>query len=95
MRRKISPKFHVKNGAINGTFHANFTLLGRSAGKERKHKSATERTKNPAILKLLPKAPFRTKSATALQSAVFCDRRDFALSVRVAMPTEVCCEIFG
>ena len=27
VRRKISPKFHVKNGK----FHANFTLLGRSA----------------------------------------------------------------
>ena len=24
-------KFHVKNGAKNGQFHANFTLLGRSA----------------------------------------------------------------
>ena len=31
MRRKISPKFHVKNGMKNGKFHANFTLLGRSA----------------------------------------------------------------
>ena len=31
MRRKISPKFHVKNGVKNGTFHANFTLLERSA----------------------------------------------------------------
>ena len=31
MRRKISPKFHVKNGVKNGKFHANFTLLGRSA----------------------------------------------------------------
>ena len=31
MRRKISPKFHVKNGVKNGQFHANFTLLGRSA----------------------------------------------------------------
>ena len=30
MRRKISPKFHVKNGAKNGKFHAKFTLLGRS-----------------------------------------------------------------
>ena len=31
VRRKISPKFHVKNGVENGKFHANFTLLGRSA----------------------------------------------------------------
>ena len=31
VRRKISPKFHVKNGAKNGTIHAKFTLLGRSA----------------------------------------------------------------
>ena len=31
VRRKISPKFHVKNGVKNGKFHANFTLLGRSA----------------------------------------------------------------
>ena len=31
MRRKISPKFHVKNGVKNGKCHANFTLLGRSA----------------------------------------------------------------
>ena len=31
MRRKISQKFHVKNGAKTGKFHANFTLLGRSA----------------------------------------------------------------
>ena len=31
MRRKISPKFHVKNGVKNGKFHAHFTLLGRSA----------------------------------------------------------------
>ena len=31
MRRKISPKFHVKNGAKNGKFHPNFTLPGRSA----------------------------------------------------------------
>ena len=31
VRRKISPIFHVKNGVKNGTFHANFTLLGRSA----------------------------------------------------------------
>ena len=30
-RRKISPKFHVKNGVKNGRFHANFTLLVRSA----------------------------------------------------------------
>ena len=29
--RKISPKFHVKNGVKNGKFHANFTLPGRSA----------------------------------------------------------------
>ena len=33
MRRKISPKFHVKNGVKNGKFHANFTLPGRSAEK--------------------------------------------------------------
>ena len=31
MRGKISPTFHVKNGVKNGKFHANFTLLGRSA----------------------------------------------------------------
>ena len=31
MQRKISPKFHVKNGVKNGKFHANFTLPGRSA----------------------------------------------------------------
>ena len=31
MRRKISPKFHVKNGVKNGKSHAKFTLLGRSA----------------------------------------------------------------
>ena len=31
VRRKISPKFHVKNGGENGKFHANFTLLRRSA----------------------------------------------------------------
>ena len=31
--RKISPKFHVENGVKNGKFHANFTLLGRSAEK--------------------------------------------------------------
>ena len=31
MRRKISPKFHVKNGVKNGNFHAHFTLLARSA----------------------------------------------------------------
>ena len=31
VRRKISPKFHVKNGVKNGKFHANFTLQGRSA----------------------------------------------------------------
>ena len=31
VRRKISPKFHVKNGVKNGKFHANFTLLGHSA----------------------------------------------------------------
>ena len=31
MRRKISPKFHVKNGVKNGKFHANFTLPGCSA----------------------------------------------------------------
>ena len=30
-RRKISPKFHIKNGVKNGKFHANFTLPGRSA----------------------------------------------------------------
>ena len=29
--REISPKFHVKNGVKNRKFHANFTLLGRSA----------------------------------------------------------------
>ena len=29
--RENSPKFHVKNGVKNGKFHANFTLLGRSA----------------------------------------------------------------
>ena len=33
MRQRISPKFHVKNGVENGKFHANFTLLGRSAEK--------------------------------------------------------------
>ena len=33
MRRKMSPKFHVKNGAKNGKFHAKFTLLGRSADR--------------------------------------------------------------
>ena len=33
VRGKISPKFHVKNGVKNGQFHANFTLLGRSADK--------------------------------------------------------------
>ena len=31
VRRKISPKFHVKKGVKNGKFHANFTLLGCSA----------------------------------------------------------------
>ena len=31
VRVKISPKFHFKNGMKNGKFHANFTLLGRSA----------------------------------------------------------------
>ena len=31
MRREVSPKFHLKNGVKNGKFHANFTLLGRSA----------------------------------------------------------------
>ena len=31
--RKISPKFHVKNGVKNGKFHANFTLPGCSADK--------------------------------------------------------------
>ena len=31
VRRKISPKFHVKNGVENGKFHANFTLLRPSA----------------------------------------------------------------
>ena len=31
-RRKISPKFHSKNGVKNGKFHANFTLLWRGAG---------------------------------------------------------------
>ena len=31
MRREISLKLHVKNGVKNGKFHANFTLLGRSA----------------------------------------------------------------
>ena len=31
MRRKFSPKFHVKNGVKNRKFHANFTLPGRSA----------------------------------------------------------------
>ena len=31
VRRKISPKFHVKNGVKNGKFHANFTLPGRGA----------------------------------------------------------------
>ena len=31
VRRKISPKFHVKNGVKIGKFHASFTLLGRSA----------------------------------------------------------------
>ena len=30
-RGKISPEFHVENGVKNGKFHANFTLLGRSA----------------------------------------------------------------
>ena len=34
MRRKISPKFHVKNSVKNGKFHANFTLLGRSADRK-------------------------------------------------------------
>ena len=34
VRRKISPKFHVKNGVQNGKFHANFTLPGRSAEKK-------------------------------------------------------------
>ena len=29
--RKISPKYHAKNGVINGKFDANFTLLGRGA----------------------------------------------------------------
>ena len=29
VRRKISTKFHVKNGVKNGKFRANFTLLGR------------------------------------------------------------------
>ena len=33
MRGKISPKFHVENGAKNGKSHASFTLLGRSAEK--------------------------------------------------------------
>ena len=33
MPGKISPKFHVKTGVKNGKFHANFTLLGRSAEK--------------------------------------------------------------
>ena len=30
-KRKISPKFHGKNGVKNRKFHANFTLLGRGA----------------------------------------------------------------
>ena len=32
-----SPKFHVKNGVENGKFHANFTLLGRSADPVCRH----------------------------------------------------------
>ena len=36
MRRKISPKFHVKNGVKNGKFHANFTLPGRNADPKQK-----------------------------------------------------------
>ena len=35
VRRKISPKFHIKNGVKNGKFHANFTLLGRNAEEKR------------------------------------------------------------
>ena len=35
VQRKISPKLHVKNGVENGNFHANFTLLGRSADESR------------------------------------------------------------
>ena len=32
-KQKISPKFHAKNGAKKGKFHANFTLLGSGADK--------------------------------------------------------------
>ena len=42
VRRKISPKFHVKNGAKNGKFHANFTLLVRSADEFLWKESATQ-----------------------------------------------------
>ena len=39
VRGKIAPKFHVKKGVKNGKFHANFTLLGRSAEKRLLQKS--------------------------------------------------------
>ena len=39
LKRKISPKFHAKNGVKNGQFHADFTLLGRGAEKIRSENS--------------------------------------------------------
>ena len=33
LKRKNSPKCHVKNGVKNGKCHENFTLLGRNADK--------------------------------------------------------------
>ena len=54
---KISPKFHVENGAEKLKFHANFTLLGRSAEFSRA-KIPTEsslHTRRIAIDKWYPK----------------------------------------
>ena len=42
VRRKISPKFHVKIGVKNGKFHANFTLQTCSADRNRRHNLGTE-----------------------------------------------------
>ena len=64
MRRKISPKFHVKNGVKNGKLHANFTLLWRSAERwQEEHVTFLHTT--PALL------PWRTHTHTGVFSAPF------------------------
>ena len=67
MRRKISPKFHVKNGVKNGKFHANFTLLGRSA--EIVKPKGPRHTKNSTRSEFTIRSEFTTRSVSEMASA--------------------------